>query len=120
MKTTHILNYLHDPKRRDRVQLQLNRGEARHAIAKKIRFADQGIFRSGDIDEIMNKVSALGVLSNAMLVWNTERIAEIVAKIEATSGRPVSREDLARVSPFHHARLLVTGRYNFEWVCTPG
>jgi len=38
-------------------------------------------------------------LSNAVLVWNTLRIAEIVEAVEAASGQPVAREDLARVSP---------------------
>jgi TnpA family transposase len=119
VKTIHILNYLHDPMRRDRIQLQLNRGEARHALAKKIRFVDDGVFRSGNIDEIMNKVSALSVLSNAVLVWNTERVAEIASSIEASSGKPVPRDELARVSPFQRARLLVRGRYNFEKLAAP-
>lgn len=114
VKTTHVLNYLHDPKLRDRIQLQLNRGEARHGLAKKLRFANQGAFRSGDLDEIMNKVSALSVLSNAVLVWNTERISSIVQELDAATGQSVAREDLGRVSPFQHARLLVSGRYNFD------
>jgi hypothetical protein len=48
----------------------------------------------------MNKVSALSVLSNAVLVWNTERIAEIASSIETSSGKPVPRDELERVSPF--------------------
>jgi TnpA family transposase len=68
LKTTHILSYLHDPQRRDRVQLQLNRGASRHQLAGRLFFANQGAFRSGDYGEIMNKVSALSVLSNAVLV----------------------------------------------------
>jgi TnpA family transposase len=119
VKTIHILKYLYEPTRRDRVQLQLNRGEARHLLAKKLRFADEGVFRSGDLDEIMNKVSALSVLSNAVLVWNTERISEIVERLDRSTGEPVSREDLARVSPFHRARLLVSGRYNFDRITAP-
>jgi hypothetical protein len=63
---------------------------------------------------VMNKVSTLSVLSNAVLVWNTIRIAEIVEALETASGCPVARADLARVSPLLSARLLVSGRYNFE------
>jgi len=33
----------------------------------------------------MNKVSALSVLSNAVLVWNTVRIAAIVKELETSS-----------------------------------
>ena len=66
----------------------------------------------------MNKVSALSVLSNTVLVWNTLRITAIVAALEATSG-PVARTDLARVSPLLSARLLVSGRYNFDRATPP-
>ena len=119
VKTIHILHYLHDPKRRNRIQLPLNRGEARHALAQKIRFVDDGVLRSGDIDEIMDKVSALSVLPNAVLVWNRERIAGIASSIEMSSGKPVPPDELARVSPFQRARLLVSGRYNFEKLTVP-
>jgi TnpA family transposase len=73
VKTIHILRYLQDAAIRDRVQLQLNRGESRHELARRLFFANQGAFRTGDYEEIMNKVSALAVLSNAVLVWNTRR-----------------------------------------------
>ncbi len=119
VRTTFVLRYLHDAKLRDRVQLQLNRGEGRHALSKRISFGNQGVYRTGDVDELMNKVSALSVLSNAVLVWNTIRIAEIVQALEAASGQPVARTDLARVSPLLSARLLVSGRYNFDRATPP-
>lgn len=113
LKTTHILSYLHDSKRRDRVQLQLNRGEARHELARRLFFANQGAFRIGDYEEIMNKVSALSVLSNAVLVWNTVRFGEIVKGLESTTGTPVNREHLARISPLAHAHVIPSGTYHF-------
>lgn len=117
VRTTFILKYLHDAKTRDRVQL--NRGEGRHTLCKRISFGNQGVDRTGDVDELMNKVSALSVLSNAVLVWNTIQITEIVRALEAASGQPVRREDLARVSPLLCARLLVSGRYNFDRATPP-
>jgi TnpA family transposase len=113
VKTTFLLRYLHDADLRDRVHLQLNRGEARHALAKRLFFANQGIFRTGDYAEIMNKVSALSVLSNAALVWNTVRYAEIVQELERTSGQPIALEDLAHISPLAHAHIIPSGTYHF-------
>ncbi|HTP28531.1 MAG TPA: Tn3 family transposase [Anaeromyxobacteraceae bacterium] len=52
VKMTYILRYTHDPAVRDRVHLQLNRRESRHALAKRIFFGNQGVCRSGDVDEI--------------------------------------------------------------------
>jgi TnpA family transposase len=54
--------------------LQLNRGEHRQSLAKWLFFANQGEFREGDYEEIMNKASCLSLISNAVLVWNTIQI----------------------------------------------
>jgi len=118
VKTIYILRYLLDPQIRHRVQLQLNRGEARHRLARRLFFANQGVFRTGDYEEIMNKVSALSVLSNAVLVWNTVQMARIVEALSA-NGDPVSRADLARVSPLAHAHVIPNGTYNFAQILDP-
>ena len=115
VKTTYILRYARDAQVRDRVHLQLNRGESRHALARRIFFANQGAFRVGDYEEIMNKVSALALISNAVLVWNTVRFAEIVAALERATGQPVRRQDLARVSP----HVIPSGTYHFDRVTRP-
>ena len=66
--TIHILRYIQEEKLRDAIQLQLNRGEFRHILAKSLFFANWGSFRSGDYEEVMNKASCLSLLSNAILV----------------------------------------------------
>jgi hypothetical protein len=59
VKIIYILKYFNQEDLRHRVQLQLNRGEHRHSLARWIFFADQGEFRTGDYQEIMNKASCL-------------------------------------------------------------
>ncbi len=113
-KTIYILRYLQDAAIRDRVQLQLNRGESRHELARRLFFANQGAFRTGDYEKIMNKVSALAVLSNAVLVWNTARMTEIVRRPRAAR-RPRHRPDLAAgACPRHPERET----YHFERATT--
>jgi TnpA family transposase len=60
------------------VQLQLNKGEYRHKLPRRIFFANQGEFTTGDYGEIMNKASCLSLVSNALLYWNTLKITDIV------------------------------------------
>src|SRR3954467_5910393 len=72
--------YIHEEPLRQRIQLQLNRGEFRHVLAKWLFFANQGAFRTGDYEEIMNKASCLSLLSNAVLIWNTVQIDRIVGQ----------------------------------------
>src|SRR5262249_41617779 len=113
VKTIYMLRYLHDGALRDRVHLQLNRGESRHALTDRLFFANQGEFRTGDREEMMNKVSALSLLSNAVMVWNSVRIAEIVGGLERSVDRPVRPEILARVSPLWHGHVIASGTYHF-------
>ena len=110
MKTLHILRYIQEEPLRDAIQLQLNRGEFRHILAKWLFFANQGGFRSGDYEEVMNKASCLSLLSNAVLVWNTVHIARIVDQLRA-AGHDVKDDDLARVSPLAHAHVIPNGSY---------
>ena len=83
VKTTYILRYLSDPQLRHPVQLQLNRGESRHQLAKHLFFANRGIFRTNDLEEIMNKATCLSLLSNAVLVWNTYHMQQTVQTLRA-------------------------------------
>ena len=62
VKTIYILKYFNEEDLRHRVQLQLNRGEHRHSLARWIFFADRGEFRTGDYQEIMNKASCLSLV----------------------------------------------------------
>lgn len=110
MKTMHILRYIHEEALRQAIQLQLNRGEFRHILAKRLFFANQGGFRSGDYEEVMNKASCLSLLSNAVLVWNTVHIARIIDQLRA-AGQEVKDENLARVSPLAHAHVTPNGSY---------
>jgi hypothetical protein len=104
-----ILRYLDDEKMRDTVQLQLNHGEHRHDLTRRcLFFANRGEFRTGDLEEIMNKASCLSLLSNAVLVWNTVRSTEIVARLRA-SGEEILDSDLARVSPLCRAHIIPAG-----------
>ena len=113
VKTIYLLRYLHDEELRRRVQRQLNRGESRHELARWLFFANQGEFRTGDYEEMMNKASCLSLLSNAVLVWNTVRLEGIVARLRA-AGESVLDEDLARISPIVSAHVIPNGTYHFR------
>jgi TnpA family transposase len=112
VKTIYILKYFNEQDLRHRVQLQLNRGEHRHSLARWIFFADQGEFRTGDYQEIMNKASCLSLVSNAILVWNTLQIARIVETLRQT-GTSIADDDLAHVSPLLHRHVIPNGTYHF-------
>ena len=113
IKTQYILRYLTDQDLRRTVQLQLNKGEYRHKLPRRIFFANQGEFTTGDYEEIMNKASCLSLVSNAILYWNTLKITDIVEQLRAQE-EDVDQATLAHISllPFKH--VVPNGTYFIE------
>jgi len=113
IKTEYILRYLIDPELRRTVQRQLNKGEYRHKLPRWVFFADQGEFTVSDYEEIMNKVSCLSLVSNAILYWNTLKISDIVQSLR-NQGEIIHDEALAHISlmPFKH--VIPNGTYFIE------
>ena len=56
----------------------LYRGEGRQNLAQHVFFGNQGRFRSGDYFQMMNQANCLSLLSNAIMVWNTLRLGDIL------------------------------------------
>jgi TnpA family transposase len=113
VRTIYLLRYFHDPNMRQQVRTQRNRGEARQDLAQWLFFADQGMFRSGDYYQIMNRASCLSVLSNAVFVYNTLRIGRVLERAKA-QGQEFSPEAIAHVSPLARRHVIVNGTYDFS------
>ncbi len=113
-KTVFVLRYLNEEPTRRTIQRQLNRGEARHSLARWLFFANRGEFRVGDYEEVMNKASCLGLLSNAAVLWNTVQIEHVVGRLRA-GGAEIDPADLAHVWPLQHARIIPNGTYFLGW-----
>jgi len=113
LKTIHILRYVQDADLRHRIQRQLNRGEFRHKLARRLFFANQGAFQTGDYEEIMNKASCLSLLCNAVLVWNTVHMSRIIRQLRAT-GVTITDEEVSFISPLAYAHVIPNGTYFFD------
>lgn len=110
IKTEYILRYLTDPELRRTVQLQLNKGEYRHKLPRRIFFADQGEFTTGNYEEIMNKASCLSLVSNAVLYWNTIKINDTVESLRQ-QGEVIDDEALSHISLLPYKHVLPNGTY---------
>jgi TnpA family transposase len=110
LRSLYLLRYIHEGDVRGRMQLQVNRGEFRHKLARRLFFANQGAFQTGDYEEIMNKATCLSLLSNAALVWNTVQMSSIIDQLRA-SGETITHEELARISPLAFSHIIPNGTY---------
>ncbi len=65
-------------------------------------------YREGQEDQL----AALGLIVNAVVLWNTRYLDAIVADLRG-KGVPVRESDVARLAPLGHAHLNCLGRYSF-------
>ena len=112
VKTTYLLRYIQDGDLRSRVQLQLNRGEGRHHLAKHLFWSQRGEFHRGDLQEVMSKASCLGLLSNAVIAWYVVEMDRIVATLRQ-AGRPASDTDLRQVWRLAWKHVSPNGMFRF-------
>lgn len=71
IKTLFILRYLEDETYRRRINTQLNKGEALHALREFLFFANKGTIRHKQEEEQTNQAGCLNLLTNAVVAWNT-------------------------------------------------
>lgn len=70
-KTLYLINYIDDEDYRRRILTQLNRGESRHAVARVICHGQKGEIRKRYQDGQEDQLGALGLVTNAVVLWNT-------------------------------------------------
>jgi TnpA family transposase len=111
-KTLYLLNDLDDEAYRRRILTQLNRGESRHSVARAIFHGQRGELRQRYREGQEDQLEALGLVVNAVVLWNTRDLDAALAQIPASS-RPVKPEDVERLSPLLLDHVNVLGRYDF-------
>ena len=109
-KTEHILRCITDPSLRRHQQRQLNKGEYRQKLGRWVFFGNQGEFDTRDYVEIMNKASCLSLICNAILYWNTIKIAEIMDDLQ-DQGEEIDDKTLSHISLLPYKHVLVHGTY---------
>ena len=112
-KTVFVLRFLDDAGYRRHIGQELNTGERSHVLSRFLFFGKEGAVRGRTFQDQVNTFSCLAVLHNAVVVWNTLRIGEIVAQLRA-EGHVITNEDLARTSPLLYAHINPFGQYRFD------
>jgi len=97
---------------RRRILVQLNRGEGRHVVARRICHGQSGEIRKRYRDGQEEQLTALGLVTNAVVLWNTIYMEAALEKLRA-EGFEVRPEDVARLSPLQIRHINMLGRYAF-------
>lgn len=109
-RTLFILEWLKDPDLRRRVHVGLNKGEAKHALARAIYFNRLGEIRDRSFEHQRYRASGLNLVTAAIVLWNTvylERTIEYLRK----SGQNIDESLLQYLSPLGWEHINLTGDY---------
>jgi TnpA family transposase len=113
-KTLHLLALIDpiDDTYQRRMNRQVTVQESRHRLGRKICHGNRGQIRQAYREGQEDQLAALGLVLNAVMLWNTRYLDAIVEDLRAKDF-PVRDEDVARLSPLGHAHLNCLGRYAF-------
>jgi TnpA family transposase len=112
VKTNFILRYLGSEEYRRRINLQLNKGEALHALRRFLFVAQQGEIRKRQPEEQLNQAACLNLVTNAVIVWNTVYMSAVLEQLKR-EGRQIDIADTKHLSPVRYEHINVFGKYKF-------
>jgi TnpA family transposase len=110
-KTLHLLAFVDDEAYRRRILVQLNRGEGRHGLARAVFHGQKGELRQRYREGQEDQLGALGLVVNAIVLWNTFYMDRALASLWA-GGVPVLPADVERLSPLGAGHINLLGRYH--------
>jgi len=108
-----LLCFIDDENYRRRILTQLNRGEGRHALARVIFHGKLGELRQRYREGQEDQLGALGLVLNAVILWNTIYTQDALEALWAT-GKEVLAADVARLSPLISQHINFSGKYHFD------
>lgn len=109
-----MLRYLESEEYRRRIQIQLNKGEAFHALRQFLMFGNEGKIRRRQLEEQTNQASCLTLVTNAVVTWNTVYMTAVIEQLRAEEYE-IADADLVHLSPARYEHINRYGKYQFNF-----
>jgi TnpA family transposase len=113
VRTVFLLEYLSNAQLRQQITVSTNKVEAYHRFAKWLFFGGEGLLLEVHPDEQEKRLKYNHLLTNAVAIQNvidlTRGVRDLIAE-----GYPVTREDLAALSPYQTRHIKRFGDYTFS------
>lgn len=105
-----MLEWMQDPELRRRVQIGLNKGEARNALARAVFFNRLGEMRDRSFENQNYRAGGLNLVVTAIILWNTRYLERVFAALKE-QGHPVREDLIPHISPLAWEHINLTGDY---------
>ena len=112
-ETIFILKYLQTPEYQKKITVQLNKGEALHALRRDVFIANEGKIRKRHQEDQLNQAACLNLVINAITVWNTVYMQAALDQLKS-EGYEVKEEDVKNLSPARSEHINMYGKYYFN------
>lgn len=112
LKTIHLLEYIDSEEFRRRIQRYLNLQESRNRLTRTVCHGRRGEIRRKDRIGQEGQLTALGLVVNAIVFWNTLYMDAALERLRL-DGHEVRDDDVARLSPLGHRNISFLGQFTF-------
>ena len=112
-RTLFMLEWIESPQLRMECQAGLNKGEARHALARAVFAHSQGRIHDRSHDAQQKRVMALNLVIAAIVYWNTSYIEKAANHLRRERRLP-DPTLLRHVSPLGWEHIVLTGDYDWN------
>ena len=109
-RTLFILQWLQDSGLRRRVQVGLNKGEARNALARTVFLNRLGEMRDRGFEHQNHRACGLNLVIAAITLWNTVYLKRVLEALRER-GDPIPDELVRHLSPLGWEHINLTGNY---------
>ncbi|KFN03085.1 tn3 transposase DDE domain protein [Bacillus clarus] len=105
-----MLKWIQDPEHRRKVQVELNKGESKHSLARALFFNRLGEIRDRSYEDQLHRASGLQLLISAIVTWNSIYISRAIETLRA-NGIHIPEENIQHISPLGWEHIALTGDY---------
>ncbi|MBP1991230.1 TnpA family transposase [Paenibacillus eucommiae] len=112
-RTLFTLDWLQNVELRRRVQVGLNKGEAKNALARAVFFNRLGELRDRSFENQRYRASGLNLVVAAIVLWNTVYLERAIQALR-TRGRSIDDNLLQHLSPLGWEHINLTGDYTLQ------
>lgn len=109
-RSLFMLDWMQHVELRRRVQVGLNKGEAKNALARAVFLNRLGEIRDRSFENQRYRASGLNLVVAAIVLWNTVYIERAVQSLR-DSGKQIDETLLSHLSPLGWEHILLTGDY---------
>lgn len=112
-RTLFTLDWLQNVELRRRVQVGLNKGEAKNALARAVFFNRLGELRDRSFENQRYRPSGLNLVVAAIVLWNTVYLERAIQALRAR-GQLIDDNLLQHLSPLGWEHINLTGDYTWQ------